>query len=93
MGVRPELLTERHRTCAGRWRQIFDGSSVIHTPVCVVTELLFHQINNAGCMVNQRELTQEGLEKNFATNTLGKIYFVKLVSEQNLSFKFKEILV
>ncbi len=32
-----------------------------------------HQINNAGCMVNQRELTEEGLEKNFATNTLGKV--------------------
>ncbi|KTF83683.1 hypothetical protein cypCar_00013091 [Cyprinus carpio] len=29
-------------------------------------------INNAGCMVNQRELTEDGLEKNFATNTLGK---------------------
>lgn len=28
-------------------------------------------INNAGCMVNQRECTEEGLEKNFATNTLG----------------------
>ncbi|CAJ1079155.1 dehydrogenase/reductase SDR family member 12 [Xyrichtys novacula] len=28
-------------------------------------------VNNAGCMVNQRELTEEGLEKNFATNTLG----------------------
>uniref|UniRef100_A0A3P8V9Q6 Dehydrogenase/reductase (SDR family) member 12 n=1 Tax=Cynoglossus semilaevis TaxID=244447 RepID=A0A3P8V9Q6_CYNSE len=28
-------------------------------------------INNAGCMVNQREVTEEGLEKNFATNTLG----------------------
>lgn len=28
-------------------------------------------INNAGCMVNTRELTAEGLEKNFATNTLG----------------------
>lgn len=28
-------------------------------------------INNAGCMINQRELTEEGLEKNFATNTLG----------------------
>ncbi|XP_032998632.1 dehydrogenase/reductase SDR family member 12 isoform X1 [Lacerta agilis] len=28
-------------------------------------------INNAGCMVNQRELTKDGLEKNFATNTLG----------------------
>uniref|UniRef100_A0A8B9J8N0 Si:ch211-165b10.3 n=1 Tax=Astyanax mexicanus TaxID=7994 RepID=A0A8B9J8N0_ASTMX len=27
-------------------------------------------INNAGCMVNQRELTSDGLEKNFATNTL-----------------------
>uniref|UniRef100_A0A8C3LB71 Dehydrogenase/reductase SDR family member 12 n=1 Tax=Chrysolophus pictus TaxID=9089 RepID=A0A8C3LB71_CHRPC len=27
-------------------------------------------INNAGCMVNNRELTENGLEKNFATNTL-----------------------
>jgi len=31
-----------------------------------------HQINNAGCMVNQREMNSDGLEKNFATNTLGK---------------------
>lgn len=30
------------------------------------------QINNAGCMVNNRELTEDGLEKNFATNTLGE---------------------
>lgn len=28
-------------------------------------------INNAGCMVNERTVTEEGLEKNFATNTLG----------------------
>jgi dehydrogenase/reductase SDR family protein 12 len=28
-------------------------------------------VNNAGCMVNERELTDDGLEKNFATNTLG----------------------
>uniref|UniRef100_A0A8C2S9V0 Dehydrogenase/reductase 12 n=1 Tax=Capra hircus TaxID=9925 RepID=A0A8C2S9V0_CAPHI len=28
-------------------------------------------INNAGCMVNKRELTEDGLEKSFATNTLG----------------------
>ena len=28
-------------------------------------------INNAGCMVNQRTITEDGLEKNFATNTLG----------------------
>uniref|UniRef100_A0A674CFG2 Dehydrogenase/reductase (SDR family) member 12 n=1 Tax=Salmo trutta TaxID=8032 RepID=A0A674CFG2_SALTR len=30
-------------------------------------------INNAGCMVNQKELTEEGVEKNFATNTLGNL--------------------
>ncbi|KAL5476280.1 hypothetical protein EMCRGX_G026204 [Ephydatia muelleri] len=28
-------------------------------------------VNNAGCMVNQRELSEDGLETNFATNTLG----------------------
>ncbi|XP_054471208.1 dehydrogenase/reductase SDR family member 12 [Anoplopoma fimbria] len=40
--------------------QSFSQSSSVHV-----------LINNAGCMVNQRELTEEGLEKNFATNTLG----------------------
>lgn len=34
-------------------------------------------INNAGCMINQRELTEEGLEKNFATNTLGTYILTK----------------
>lgn len=29
-------------------------------------------VNNAGVMVDERELTDEGLEKNFSTNTLGK---------------------
>lgn len=28
-------------------------------------------VNNAGCMVNTREVTEDGFEKNFATNTLG----------------------
>lgn len=28
-------------------------------------------INNAGCMVNTREVDENGVEKNFATNTLG----------------------
>ncbi len=28
-------------------------------------------VNNAGCMVNTREVDENGLEKNFATNTLG----------------------
>lgn len=28
-------------------------------------------INNAGCMLNTREVTADGFEKNFATNTLG----------------------
>ncbi|KAL7384358.1 hypothetical protein ABVT39_000709 [Epinephelus coioides] len=40
--------------------QTFSQSNILHV-----------LINNAGCMVNQRELTEEGLEKNFATNTLG----------------------
>ncbi|XP_067896442.1 dehydrogenase/reductase SDR family member 12 isoform X2 [Heterodontus francisci] len=30
-----------------------------------------NEINNAGCMINQRELTADQLETNFATNTLG----------------------
>ncbi|XP_076603909.1 dehydrogenase/reductase SDR family member 12 [Chaetodon auriga] len=34
-------------------------------------------INNAGCMVNQRELTEEGFEKNFATNALGTYILTK----------------
>uniref|UniRef100_A0A674MZR2 Si:ch211-165b10.3 n=1 Tax=Takifugu rubripes TaxID=31033 RepID=A0A674MZR2_TAKRU len=29
-------------------------------------------INNAGCMVHKRETNAEGLEKNFATNTMGE---------------------
>ncbi|XP_016109005.1 dehydrogenase/reductase SDR family member 12-like [Sinocyclocheilus grahami] len=36
-----------------------------------IVERCKNEINNAGCMVNQRELTEDGLEKNFATNTLG----------------------
>ena len=28
-------------------------------------------VNNAGCMVNTRDVTEDGIEKNFATNTLG----------------------
>ncbi|XP_074545590.1 dehydrogenase/reductase SDR family member 12-like [Halichoeres trimaculatus] len=28
-------------------------------------------INNAGCIVHKREMTADGLEKNFATNTMG----------------------
>lgn len=34
-------------------------------------EALHVLINNAGCMVNTREVDEDGLEKNFATNTLG----------------------
>ncbi|KAG7253349.1 hypothetical protein CRUP_034335, partial [Coryphaenoides rupestris] len=30
-----------------------------------------NSINNAGCVVNKREVNSHGLEKNFATNTLG----------------------
>ena len=31
-----------------------------------------NQVNNAGCMVLERELTEDGLERNFVTNTLGR---------------------
>ena len=39
-------------------------------------------VNNAGVMVNQRELTDEGLEKNFSTNTLGeemKLFYTGII--------------
>lgn len=36
------------------------------------------QINNAGCMVHKRELNTDGLEKNFATNTMGETLVMKL---------------
>jgi len=34
-------------------------------------------VNNAGCMVNTREITEAGFEKNFATNTLGTYMITK----------------
>ncbi|XP_040281983.1 dehydrogenase/reductase SDR family member 12 isoform X1 [Bufo bufo] len=34
-------------------------------------------VNNAGCMVNSRELTGDGIEKNFATNVLGTYVLTK----------------
>ncbi len=37
-------------------------------PLCKLANV---QVNNAGAMINQRELTEDGLERNFATNTLG----------------------
>lgn len=68
--------------------QNFSQNHTVHVLVCVCRNVRAHlwftpriglfslfvlrQINNAGCMVNQRELTEEGLEKNFATNTLGE---------------------
>ncbi|ORX92807.1 dehydrogenase/reductase SDR family member 12 [Basidiobolus meristosporus CBS 931.73] len=36
-------------------------------------------INNAGCMVNERKTTADGVELNFATNTLGTYYLTKLM--------------
>ncbi|KAM7379270.1 hypothetical protein PAMP_004835 [Pampus punctatissimus] len=35
-------------------------------------------INNAGCMVHKREVNNEGLEKNFATNIMGGMLVQKL---------------
>lgn len=49
----------------------------------VLMGFLSCQVNNAGCMVNQREVTEEGLEKNFATNTLGGFVFNSSSSERD----------
>nr|XP_053634814.1 dehydrogenase/reductase SDR family member 12-like isoform X2 [Cherax quadricarinatus] len=38
---------------------------------CKNNESLHVLVNNAGCMFNIRELTEDNLEKNFVTNTLG----------------------
>ncbi|XP_045616177.1 dehydrogenase/reductase SDR family member 12 [Procambarus clarkii] len=38
---------------------------------CKENDSLNVLVNNAGCMVNPRQLTEDNLEKNFATNTLG----------------------
>lgn len=35
-------------------------------------------------MVNQRELTEEGLEKNFSTNTLGTLNYIALLLLMNI---------
>ncbi|XP_063224243.1 dehydrogenase/reductase SDR family member 12-like isoform X2 [Bacillus rossius redtenbacheri] len=41
------------------------------------TDKLDVLVNNAGCMVNSREVDGDGLEKNFATNTLGTYVLTK----------------
>lgn len=38
---------------------------------------LYCLVNNAGCMVNDRQMTSAGFEKNFATNTLGMYILTK----------------
>ena len=45
---------------------------VIAIVLLVSVGVIFAQVNNAGAMINQRELTEDGLENNFAVNTLGK---------------------
>lgn len=51
-------------------------------------------INNAGCMVNERGLTDEGYEKNFATNSLGTyILTAKLIPLLQKSSKGRVVIV
>ncbi|KAG7220329.1 hypothetical protein INR49_010163 [Caranx melampygus] len=77
VAVRPELLTKQQCPCTGGCLSLslsLFSLSHTHTQTHILVFIVIchaHQINNAGCMVNQRELTEEGLEKNFATNTLG----------------------
>lgn len=66
--------------CVGRCR-LFPLTFITDLPYKLIMLCLFDltslsfiswQINNAGCMVHKRELNAEGLEKNFATNTMGE---------------------
>ncbi|KAL4220347.1 hypothetical protein ACF0H5_020753 [Mactra antiquata] len=51
-------------------------------------------INNAGCMINTREITEDGLEVNFATNTLGThILTTALIPVLSNSMKPRVIIV
>lgn len=34
-------------------------------------------VNNAGCMINERQLVENNIEANFATNTLGTYILTK----------------
>lgn len=47
-------------------------------------------VNNAGCMLHKRVLTDDGFESNFAVNTLGSIISMQhfLVYMLSLSLKF-----
>lgn len=52
---------------------------------------LLCQVNNAGCMVNTRTLNSDGLEVNFATNTLAAYLLTSLLlptlkTSQDVSF-------
>ena len=53
----------------------------VHASVCVFVSVCMYfyvclystlQVNNAGCMVHERQHQEDGLEVNFATNTVGE---------------------
>ncbi len=60
--------------CSGIWNVFFIQQSVSNVLIAWgwTSSFVSCQINNAGCMVNERTVTSDDLEMNFATNTLGE---------------------
>ena len=47
---------------------VYRTQIIVYLFLCLLNNV---QVNNAGCMVNQYTLNEDGLEVNFVTNTLG----------------------
>lgn len=61
-------------------------SKSVHQFAKDFNQQLYCLVNNAGCMVNNREVTNQGFEKNFATNTLGMYILTKsLLNDSKIS--------
>lgn len=61
-------------------KSVSDFVSVFEKEVgqCDVLVFCFNlKINNAGCMVNEKKMTEDGIDVNFATNTLGTFYLTQ----------------
>ncbi len=49
-------------------------------------------VHNGGCMIHQRQFTKEGVEKNFATNTLA-VYYLSILTLPLMTSESRTIVV